>query len=360
MTGMYGLPLDVQWCRLCTSSNQRMASVVERDAKPDDAKPTLGFTDGICDGCRYAELRKVIDWESRERQLRALCNTIRSKRGNYDCIVNGSGGKDSIFAAHVLKTKYGMHPLTVTTAPIIPTEIGRKNFDAWTRIADNILFTPGDRRAEVRRDFLEYLHPFRSFIRHQRECGPRLSKMTGIDTVWYGENPAERNGPLEANHSPLMERRFFDASLPTTEVRFLSYYVPWKSQANYYYAVENCGFTGNDQRTQGSYSKMSSLDDAVDPWHYFTTLCKTGLGRASYNTSEDIRDEYITREEGIALVRKYDAEFPTRYHEECLNFVGISDEDFTARCDAGRSPHLWEWISDGPAPGWALKSAVWT
>ena len=64
---MYGLPLDVQWCRLCTSSNQRMASVVERDAKPGDAKPTLGFSDGICDGCRYAELRKVIDWESRDK-----------------------------------------------------------------------------------------------------------------------------------------------------------------------------------------------------------------------------------------------------------------------------------------------------
>lgn len=354
MTGRYGLPLDVVYCRLCTSSNQRFASVVERDAKPNDSKPTLGLVDGVCDACRYAEKRKTIDWQDRERQLRELCSSIRSKRGNYDCIIPGSGGKDSCYVAHLLKTKYGLHPLTVTAAPIIFTEIGRKNFDGWTRIADNYLFSPGDRRQEVRRDFLEYLHPFRSFIRHQRECGPRLSKMTGIDLVFYGENPAERNGPLEANDSPLMERRFFADAAPTTEVRFLSYYIEWRSQSNYYYAVEHCGFVGNDQRTQGSYSKMSSLDDAIDPWHYWTTLCKTGLGRCSYNTSEDIRDSFITRDEGVALVKKYDAEFPSRYHQECLDFIGITDAEFHERCDAGRPEHLWERIEGK----WKLRKEI--
>ena len=36
------------------------------------------------------------------------------KDGSYDCIVSGSGGKDSVKVAHILKYKYGMHPLTVT------------------------------------------------------------------------------------------------------------------------------------------------------------------------------------------------------------------------------------------------------
>ena len=33
-----------------------------------------------------------------------------------DCIVGGSGGKDSVFQSHILKYKYKMNPLTVTCA----------------------------------------------------------------------------------------------------------------------------------------------------------------------------------------------------------------------------------------------------
>ena len=52
----------------------------------------------------------------------------RGKHGEYDCIVPGSGGKDSCYAAHILKYKYGMNPLTVTWPPILYTEYGLKNF----------------------------------------------------------------------------------------------------------------------------------------------------------------------------------------------------------------------------------------
>ena len=88
-------------------------------------------TDGICDACRLAEQKqRTIDWDERERQLRELCDQHRSNDGSYDCIVPGSGGKDSFYAAHVLKYKYGMHPLTVTWAPHIYTDWGWKNFQA--------------------------------------------------------------------------------------------------------------------------------------------------------------------------------------------------------------------------------------
>lgn len=43
----------------------------------------------------------------------------------------GSGGKDSFYAAHLLKYKYGMHPLTVTWAPHIYTPWGWENMQAW-------------------------------------------------------------------------------------------------------------------------------------------------------------------------------------------------------------------------------------
>jgi hypothetical protein len=80
-------------------------------------------SEGVCDACRFAESkRQTIDWEQRERELQALCNKFRRDDGQYDCLVPGSGGKDSVYAAHVLKYKYGMHPPTVTWAPHIYTE----------------------------------------------------------------------------------------------------------------------------------------------------------------------------------------------------------------------------------------------
>ena len=113
---MYGLPIDVKFCKKCVISNQRPSSTVEFKNKADSKKETIHFDEnGVCDACAFAEKKNAtIDWEKREQKLKALCEEHRSKDGSYDCLVPGSGGKDSVMAAHLLKYKYGMHPLTVT------------------------------------------------------------------------------------------------------------------------------------------------------------------------------------------------------------------------------------------------------
>ena len=115
----YGLPAHVQYCKRCVISNQRPSSTVEFKNSKDAKKDTIHFDEeGICAACRFADYKeKKIDWHAREEELIKLCNEYRSKQGNYDCIVPGSGGKDSAFTSHILKYKYGMHPLTVTWAP---------------------------------------------------------------------------------------------------------------------------------------------------------------------------------------------------------------------------------------------------
>ena len=40
----------------------------------------------------------TINWEEREKELIELCNKHRKSNGEYDCIVGGSGGKDSVFS----------------------------------------------------------------------------------------------------------------------------------------------------------------------------------------------------------------------------------------------------------------------
>src|SRR5687767_10319924 len=112
----YGLPPDVVFCARCVISNQRPSSVVEFKNALSDSKPTIAFDDeGVCSACRYAEMKaRDIDWDAREAELLRLCDRYRSKDGSYDCVVPGSGGKDSAFTSHLLKTRFGMNPLTVT------------------------------------------------------------------------------------------------------------------------------------------------------------------------------------------------------------------------------------------------------
>ena len=101
--------------------------------------------DGICDACKYHSIKyKTISWSKREKELKKLLNKFRKNNGEYDCLIPGSGGKDSAFTAHILKYKYGMNPLTITWPPILYTDYGYENFKNWLEVGgfDNISFKP--------------------------------------------------------------------------------------------------------------------------------------------------------------------------------------------------------------------------
>jgi N-acetyl sugar amidotransferase len=395
----YGLPENVLFCKSCVISNQRPSSTVEFKHKHDDKKATIGFEDdGRCSACRYNDVKaSTIDWARREEQLVALLDKHRGNSGGYDVIVPGSGGKDSAYTSHVLKYRYGMNPLTVTWAPHKYTEIGWKNFENWMHVGglDNILFTPNGRlhRYLTRLAFLNLLHPFQPFIVGQRIIGPSMAAKFDVPLVMYGENQAEYGNNPNENYVPKMDRKFFSAGnaediilggasvgdiiaegefklndfapyIPPSaeyleskgvEVHYLGYYLKWDPQECYYYAVEHTGFQANAERTEGTYSKYSSIDDRVDMFHYYTTLIKFGIGRATYDAAQEIRNGKITREEGIQLVRRYDQEFPRKYFKEFLDYISISEEEFYSTVDKFRSPHLWE-KKDGE---WFLKHTIW-
>ena len=108
-----------------------------------DKKQTTRFTDGVCDACRWADMKEEIDWNQRESELLALCDKYRSNDGSYDVVVPASGGKDSRYVAHILKYKYRMNPLTVTWKPHIYTDVGFSNLLSMIDNGfDNILISP--------------------------------------------------------------------------------------------------------------------------------------------------------------------------------------------------------------------------
>ena len=394
---LYGLPEKVEFCSKCVMSNQRPRSVVEFKSD-NNLKSGLKIDNDskICDACKYNETKTKIDWEFRESQLLKLLDKHRKSSG-YDCIVPGSGGKDSAYTAHILKYKYKMNPLTVTWAPHMYTDIGWKNFDNWIKVGglDNILFSPNGRvhRVLTKLAFLNLLHPFQPFIIGQKIIGPLIALKFGINLIFYGENQAEYGNAVEENSNPRMDSKFFSSKniseirlggknlnsiisdhkfkindfepyLPPSindleenkiEQRYLGYYLKWDPQECYYYAAKNTGFRPNTERTEGSYSKYSSIDDKIDPFHYYLTHIKFGLGRASYDAAQEIRNGKITRDEGINLVKLYDNEFPIKYFNEFLDYIDISKEEFFLTADKFRSPHLWKKNDTG----WQLLQKIY-
>ena len=97
------------------------------------------------------------------------------------------------------------------------------------------------------------------------------------------------------------------------EVHYLGYYLKWHPQSCYYHSVEHGGFEASPERTPGTYSKYNSIDDRIDDFHYYTTFIKFGIGRATYDAAQEIRSQDIIREEGVALARRFDGEFPDRF-----------------------------------------------
>jgi N-acetyl sugar amidotransferase len=394
----YGLPEKVFFCKRCVMSNQRPASSIEFKHTKEHKHKALNIDEeGICDACRAAEQKETIDWRKREEELLTLLDRHRRNDGYYDCLVPGSGGKDSAMQAHILKYKYGMHPLTVTWPPILYTDYGYKNFKNWIEIGgfDNITCKPNGKVMKLltKLSIENLLHPFQTFILGQKNLGPKIAAKYNIPLIFYGENEAEYGNPVADNATSLRDKSYYTMnnlnevylggiSIPEliekyglflsdlltflpgdykeiesagVAVHYLGYYIKWTPQESYYYAVENTGFQARPFRTQGTYSKYNSIDDKIDDLHYYTTFIKFGIGRATYDASQEIRNKHLTREEGVALVKRFDGEFPDKYFKEVMNYIGINPDYFIELCDKFRSPHLWEKGIDE----WKLRYAVW-
>lgn len=398
----YGLPKEVVFCKSCVLSNQRPNSTVEYFHTTASKKSTIYLNEeGICDACRFTEQKnKSINWNERDKELRELCDRYRKNDGTYDCLVPGSGGKDSFYAAHILKAEYGMHPLTVTWAPHIYTPWGYKNFQSWIHAGfDNYLCTPNGlvHRLLTRLAVERLFHPFQPFILGQKNLAPNFATRFNIPLIFYGENEAEYGNPIADTESAKRDWSYFTASdtskiflagtsieelnkdfgvdsselqtyLPSdpeilekkgVEVHYLGYYLKWHPQSCYYYSVEHGNFEPSPERTPGTFSKYNSIDDKIDDFHYYTTFIKFGLGRASYDAAQEIFAGDITREEGVSLVHRFDGEYPTRFEDEIFKYLSITEDKFPVAAKqfkqqvmdrqyfmdlakSFRSPHLWK------------------
>ncbi len=393
----FGLPKKIIFCKKSLISNQRPNSSIEFNHNKKSKKKTLAIDkNGISDSWKYSRIKLKIDYGDRKKKLLKLLEKHRGKHGEFDCIVPGSGGKDSCYASHVLKNKFGMNPLTVTWSPILYTDYGYQNYKNWLR-TDN-LENISSKRDEHTMKYLTKLaimnlmHPFQTFMLGQKIFATKMATKYKIPLVFFGENEAEHGNPIADNKKSIRDKSYFTYKnfdklylggvrikdlitkhnlkfknlkifLPpledelfkdNIEVHYLGYYLKWIPQETFYYAVENCGFRPRPFRTQGTYSKYNSIDDKIDDLHYYTTFIKFGIGRSTYDVSQELRNGHLSIEEGKKLIRKYDGEFPDKYFNEIMRYLEIKRSDFFKTVDKFRSPHIWKKIKNK----WKLRHTV--
>lgn len=401
-----GLPLEIKYCTKCNLINQRPTSVNEYFHTEKTVQKTVEFDEnGVCAGCNFVkkEFDNSIDWVEREKELMELCNNYRKNNGEYDCIVPGSGGKDSVYASYILKNKYKMNPLTVTWSPHLYTDVGWKNFQSWLHEGgfDNYLYTPNPKihKLITREATIRLLHPFQPFILGQKTFAVKIASKFNIPLVFYGEMQGKGGKKVSSKArtfsetteqkgfemDPLEGKKFEDVYLGGKKVQeyleegvlksdlqsympinpeivkkkniqfhYLGYYLRWIPQEMYYFAVENVDFKANPQRTEGTFTKYSSLDDKIDGFFFYTSYIKFGVGRAMFDSAQEVRHGHITKEEGRALINKFDGEYPQRYENEFYDYISMKKEEFLELCNKFRPAHLWEKKSNF----WKIKKGL--
>ena len=367
---------------------------------PENAKPTIIFDDeGICSGCRYHESRghQDVDWDERWQMLEEIASEAKrmakSRDNAHDCIVPVSGGKDSHYQVWLLKEKLGLNPLLVTFNHAFNTASGIRNLRNLVIKSgcDLIRYTAG--LTQVRKfsrlmlekvgDITWHYHAGIRTFPFQVACEKNIplivwgehgfAELTGIVTLhdfvehtrWTrkehdmrGLEPEDlvgQGGITKHDIAPYIYPT--DDALEQTEVRgiYLSNFIDWNGLANTRHMIKTWDFGAVTYERQRTFNLFSKIEDHANDVHDYLKYLKFGYGRATDDASMEIRHGRMSREEGIAMVKRYDAQEPKSLDFYC-EFLGISKAHFYELVDQQRDQQIW---SRNPGGAWETTDAVW-
>jgi N-acetyl sugar amidotransferase len=359
-----GLGRRVRYCRRCLMP---------------DTRPRVVFDpDGVCNACLNADAKKLIDWDARREEFLRFVEPYRSKDGRWDCVVPWSGGKDSSSIAWKLKFELGLNPLLVTMAPLIPNEVGMRNRETMIQAGfDHIYVRPNQKahRHLSRRFFIErgnmkvawdagvntvplqvathYRIPLVIYAEHgESEYGGRvlseeskkIRNLTEVIEHQIGDDPRnwvdDEIGETELNPYVYPDAGELDAV--GVRAFYFAYFFRWSMFENYEYLRAKIPFATHPAgRTSGTFTDFDSLDDKSDDLYYYMQYIKFGFGRAVRDASRMIQNGHMTRDQGLALAKQYDGEFPTEHLDAMLDYLTMTRAELIETIDRHRNPELW-------------------
>lgn len=366
---------------------------------PANAKPTIILDEeGVCSGCRYHESRSRLEvsWAEREAMLDKLVDEAKRmarERGNsHDCIIPVSGGKDSHFQVWKLTRKYGMNPLLVTFNHVYNSPSGNRNLENLANRSgcDLVRYTAGvDPVRRISRHMLEkvgdltwHYHagirtfPFQVAVHYNiplivwGEHG--FAELTGLVTLedfveftkWTrkehdmrGYEPHDlvgEGGIREGDIAPYIYPSDDDIARVGVRGIYLSNFFPWDAKEHAELMIREWGFSPVAYERQRTFNLYAKIEDHANDVHDYLKYLKFGYGRATDDASMEVRHGRMTREEGLEMIRRYDAREPESLPMYC-DFLGISVEQFYKMVEPMRDSSIWERNGEGV---WTPKDSV--
>jgi N-acetyl sugar amidotransferase len=333
-----------------------------------DTRPGIQFDEyQVCSACRAYEERLKVKWVEREKVLKEIAEWAKKNSGGgFDCVVGVSGGKDSHFQALYAKERLGLKCLLVNCAPDNISEVGRHNLENLVQYGfDMISLRPNPKieRELSKRAFYEYGNFVKPLEFPLYASASQIALKFEIPLIIQGENPAEtlgilgfldaggdamnwKNGPTVAGGNAedwandgigLRDLLFYqfpdEDELKNSGIQaiYLGHYAKeWSNTGNTKFAVSRGlkGRPGHDPNLTGKTNPYFSIDADLKVVNQMLKYLKFGFGSTTDEVCYDIREGRITREEGIALVKKYDGRCGDSYILEWCKYIGISVAEF--------------------------------
>ena len=353
-----------------------------------ETKPDLFFNDeGICSACFSADLKETIDWDKRKEDFFSIINRFKKgpdERG-YDCLIPVSGGKDGTYQAYFVKEVCGLNPLCVCFETTNITEVGRKNLDNISKMGIDLIY--------FKKNYNAYkTMVIEGFKRVGDEMWPNhigiftipvnIAVKFKVPLIIWGENPQmEYGGPLESLHAQNLNRRwleefggllgnriydmigvngltekdltpyFYPSEQEMTELGitsiFLGHYFFWDARKQLEIVKQHGFSVKEDGPVEGTYTNYENLDEKMHGLHDYLKFVKYGFGRATDHACIDIRNNRLTREEGLDLVKKYDGKYPHLSVNDFVEYSGLSKAEIDEVIDSYTNTVLFKQDAEG-------------
>ena len=338
---------------------------------PETAESHKFDDKNVCSVCtQISKKNDNINWDERQKTLDNLIYSFKDKN-NYDCIVPFSGGKDSAFALWYLVKIKKLKPLVVrfdhtflrntvienTTKVIKKLEVDFINFTPSFKIVKKLMLESLFRRG----DFCWHCHvgisayPIRIAIEKKiplifyGEPSAEYSSFYSYDdfeelnvekfnrAINLGINAEDILGMINERspNDKILERDLDPYIFPSQkELRknkikacYLGNYIPWDVQKQVEIIKKELDWRGDEVEGIPESYDYEKIECYMQGTRDYIRYIKRGFGRTSHLVSIDIRNKRLTRDEGIALVKKYDGKRPKSL-DYLLKILEINEDEF--------------------------------
>jgi len=349
-----------------------------------DTRPGIYFNnDGVCGACLWEEEKKLIDWNAREKELQNVANWAKKNtKGNYDCVIGVSGGKDSTKQALTARDRLGLRCLLVNSEPEGITEIGKHNIENLKNLGFDVIAlrpNPMVMKKLVRRDFYKYLNPVKVTEYSLWSSTYIIADYFDIPLIIQGENPGLTLGvsltgvgkdsdALKVNEIHTLSsgwKEYLEVEGIEEKDLYLFHYDRKKLEKKGFraiwlqYFLKEWSFRGNAEFSQkhglkwrpedfdpnsiGTYTPFAQLDSDLVQVNQMLKYIKFGFGQCMDHACYDLREGRLTQGEAIEFVRKYDGKCAEHYIIKFCDYVGITVEKFWNVANGFRGPM---WVKD--------------